>query len=204
MQSAFARLSAIFAVFLLSACLFPPAAGPQVKSVRPQTPFERPGYKVLSPQGEGWEVGEVDTIGRHRLAFGLSRPSQSMSLYVNMIEIYSHVGFDTPQEFLFFVQKNNQAGQRDSRRYKSLKKEGRLDPAFGDYCVAYDELVEDHGGDRGDAPYLLRRTFGYCFIHPRTKQLLEFSYAQRSKPGEFDEKEFMDRAKAFMGGITLK
>ena len=171
---------------------------------RPGTPFERPDYKVLSPPGERWVFTERDDAKGHHLFFAQDpRRSSTYSLYAMISDSPSVITFSTPQEFLFMYRKMADM-TNDPRRTKVVKSEVTPDKKFGDYSVLHYSSVEDHrAANRGNAPYLLTQALTYCFIHPRSKQVISVTYSERGLPAEMDEK-FVEKAKAFADGLTIK
>jgi hypothetical protein len=193
-----------FAVILIVLFSFIGCTSRFVTIEKPNTPFERPGYTVHSPQGEGWKFFESDQIGQHVLFFGLPMNSRTHSLYANVTEIPSTAKFNTPREFQSFFDNMTKTGF-DSRRYKMVDEKTEPYNKFGDFSFIYYSLVEDHGAKNSDdVPYLLLESVCYYFIHPYNKdQLINVIYSERAKPGELD-KNFREKAKAFVEGLQLK
>ena len=189
-------------VFAIIGC----ASSSYVKVKQGKTPYYRPGFTVLSPQGDGWVFNETDRIGQHDLFFGFPQTSRTHTLYARIVETPSNATFTTPEEFRTYIQRLTQIGI-DQRRYKIVKEDIKLDNKFGEYSVSNYSVIEDHGARQlsgTDVPYLLMETFNYTFIHPYNKKLIiSVIYSQRGKSDELD-KDFMEKAKAFIDGIELK
>ncbi len=167
-------------------------------------PFERPGYRIYSPEGEGWLFVESDQLGQYNMVFGLPQKSRTHTLYARIVEVPSDATFDSPKDFQSFIQKQNKIGS-DPHRYKIVKEEYQFDSKFGDYSISHYSLVEDHGAYQlDDAPYLLMETMYYKFIHPHNKKhIISVIYSERGKPNELDG-HFKEKAKAFIYGLNLK
>lgn len=175
-----------------------------IKIEQPYTPFERPYYTVLSPQGADWRFIETDAPGKHVLTFFLPPRETTHTVYASVKEVPSKPNFDTPEEFHSFLQKAQSLGL-DERRFTVIEEDIRLDDKFGKFSVAYSSKVEDHGAARmDDAPFLIMQTYGYFFIHPYAKNLLmEIEYSERGKPDQLDA-DFVEKGKAFVSGLRLK
>lgn len=186
-------------IIILTGC-----ASPFMKIDQPSTPFDRPGYTIYSPQGQGWLFIEGDQPGKHALTFLQPQKSKTHTLYANVEEIPSYANFETPQEFQSYFQKGMQVGF-DPRRYKIVEEENKLNNRFGDFSVSHYSSLEDHGAAQfSDFPYLLMKTSGYYFIHPHKENLIiNVIYSERGKPGELDD-NFKEKAKSFTNGLNLK
>lgn len=189
----------IILIFVLNGC-----ASPFIKVDQPNTPFERPGYTIYSPEGEGWLFVEGDQPGQHALTFLQPQESKTHTIYANVEEIPSYASFETPQEFQSYFQKGMQIGF-DPRRYKIVEEENILDRKFGEFSISHYSSIEDHGAAQfSDSPYLLMKTAGYYFIHPHKSNLIiNVIYSERGKPNELGV-NFKAKAKAFSNCLRLK
>ncbi len=142
----------------------------QVKD--PNKSFERPGYSILPPVGDGWFFVDQEQVGRFDLAFGKKFDSSTHTLSGLVAEIHSYAQFENPEEFLNYVEKSKDLGT-DPRRFKMIENEISLDPKFGGYCVKYSAMAEDHGAsNKGNKEYLILNLYGFIFIHPYFENLI--------------------------------
>lgn len=191
-------------IFLLLLILLVGCASTLKHVKDPSKSFERRGYSILPPAGDGWYYVDQEEAGIFNLAFGKKTDSSTHTFSGLVVEIHSDTQFENPGEFLNYIKKNKKVGS-DPRRFKMFKDEFNSDPKFGDYCVKYSAVSEDHGAtNKGNDPFLVFKLYGYIFIHPNYEnEIIDISYSERGKVSEIDP-DFEIAAKKFIEGMKLK
>ena len=191
-------------ILLLLLIMFVGCASPLKQVKDPSKSFERRGYSILPPAGDGWYYVDQEEVGIFSLAFGKKTDSPTHTFSGLIAEIHSNAQFENPGEFLNLMKKSKEL-DADPRRFKMFKDEFNLDPKFGDYCVKYSSVSEDHGAtNKGNDPFLVLKLYGYIFIHPNYgNEIIDISYSERGKVSEIDP-DFEIAAKKFIEGMKLK
>lgn len=194
------RLAILFClIFALTGC-----ASRIVKIERPNTPFERSGYTILSPQGDGWLFWEYDDTGQHVLSFNKPQKEIDHTLYANVKEVHSRANFEKPEDFLNFFKKAMQVGF-DPRRFNVLEEEIKLENKFGKFTIAHYSKIEDHGAvQRSDVPYLIMEIKSCYFVHPFMENVIvDVTYSERARRSDLNP-NFKQNAMDFINGLKIK
>lgn len=196
----FVRLPILFSIILaLTGC-----ASRIVEIEQPNTPFERPGYTIYSPQDDGWLFLEFDDTGKHILSFNRPQKEVDHTLYANVEEVHSRANFENPEDFLTFFKNAMQVGY-DPRRFNTIEEEIKLENKFGDFTIFHYSKIEDHSAvQRSGVPFLVMETNGYYFVHPSIENLIvNVTYSERAKDGDLDS-NFKKNAMDFINGLKVK
>jgi len=159
------------------------------------------GITVLPPPGSSW----IETINGDDIFYVKTESSlKTHSCIASAVVIEPRTDLNTPEDFLVFVKEKKEYNQ-DVKRYRNMKVDCALDDRYGQYCVKYHMVYEDHRAkNRGEADYLMVEVFGYTILHPRENATaIDIAYSERYKPGE-DKTEWRNEGQAFLASLKFR
>jgi hypothetical protein len=163
-------------------------------------------FAVKPPAGVDWYAVQIPhETSAHGIIFykklPASRYAATHSFFISMQSEAVTNTFDNPEQFHAFAQM--WLNQVEPDRYKPLEDRCVLDHRFGDYCVRFQNKVQDFRAHVGGA-VLVMDSEGYLFLHPNTTNLLVLiTCSERGRSDELDP-SLKSAADKFIESVELR
>lgn len=197
-----------FCSYLISLTLFIlyislAACAPHFRSIMDTTErFYRPGFSILAPQENGWNVNEKL---RRKIVFFRkgSAPTKSYVLEVSS-SVHSFV-FESGEEFKLVMGKVVVAASVIPKRNEVVEEKITLEPTMGKFCLkSYIKMKDYAANNKGSEPYLLMTDYGITCLHPDDKsQLVNLKYSYRY-PRDANIEEFKAKVNKIIAGLQFE
>ena len=140
-------------------------------------------FSVLPPKGEDWFVLE-QAANRIRFAkLFREAASRGDTAFALVDALTLNVRFQSPAEFLEFVEKSP-IEDRVLQRWRPLGSKFKLDSSRGSTCVQYEGAFEDAAVPQSPGSVFIINTHGFDCLHPhRPGVVVRISYGTRFLQG---------------------
>ena len=79
-----------------------------------------------------------------------------------------------------------------------------LDDQYGEYCVKYHVIFEDHSAKNREREHLMTEVFGYTMLHPYNHSVaVDVSYSERCEPGD-ENMEWREEGEEFLRSLNFR